>query len=306
MLIPGFPRRRCVARCAHVLLLVSTLTFLCDWGRQSEALSVTEAPMPALGPGRRIQPGIMLHEVLMRRRNGTSRIWIYIPEGAAGRKLPCVLIAPAGSRLFHGKSLGEGDIPEHLPYVRAGFIVLAYDIDGDTANQSVVTAARAFKDAEAGVSNARTALDYALARLPSVDPSRVYAAGHSSAATLALLFASRDPRIKACVAYAPVCDTVRFIGRFSQTLSASIPGFAEFFEQSSPDRNTIPLKCPVFLFHADDDSIVGAREISDFVDILETTNSRVTFVRVTSGEHYESMISEGIPKAIEWLNSLGR
>ena len=44
-------------------------------------------------------------------------------------------------------------------------------------------------DAQAGLVNARNALEFVLARVPEVDPKRIYAAGHSSAGTLALLFA---------------------------------------------------------------------------------------------------------------------
>ena len=54
---------------------------------------------------------------------------------------------------------------------------------------------------QAGLANARTALEFALAKVPKLDAKRIYVAGHSSAATLALLFASHEPRIKACAAW---------------------------------------------------------------------------------------------------------
>jgi hypothetical protein len=34
-------------------------------------------------------------------------------------------IAHAGALLYHGITLAEGDRPEHLPYVRAGFAIIA-------------------------------------------------------------------------------------------------------------------------------------------------------------------------------------
>jgi len=40
------------------------------------------------------------------------------------------------------------------------------------------------------------------------------------------------------------------------------------------------------------------------VETLKKTNPRVTFVRGTHGDHYDSMISEGVPQAIRWLQQL--
>ena len=59
---------------------------------------------------------------------GASKLWIYEPEGS--EKRPCILIAPAGSTLMEGMSLGEEDQDEHVPYVQAGFVVIAYSLDG--------------------------------------------------------------------------------------------------------------------------------------------------------------------------------
>ena len=64
-------------------------------------------------------------------------VQLYLPPGEhPARSLPCVFIAPAGTRLIHGSVLGDSDSPEHLPYVRAGFAVLAYELTGDVPNDS--------------------------------------------------------------------------------------------------------------------------------------------------------------------------
>jgi len=91
--------------------------------------------------------------------------------------------------------------PEHLPYIRAGFAVVAFDTDGalakpdDVTYEQVQVAATAFKHAEAGVLNARQAIDYVLKMVPAIDPKRLYSAGHSSAGRISLLVAESDPRI---------------------------------------------------------------------------------------------------------------
>ncbi|HYM00025.1 MAG TPA: prolyl oligopeptidase family serine peptidase [Blastocatellia bacterium] len=264
---------------------------------------------PAIGSGTEIEPGIVLHQVVLPKGRSGSKVWIYLPKNRGGAKLPCILIGPAGSRLFHGMDLVDGDNPEHLPYVRAGFAVVAYAVDGplgsNPTHEQVVVAAREFKNAEAGVLNAKDALDYALAKVPAIDPNRIYAAGHSSAGTLALLVAENEPRIRACIAYAPACDVSARLGdRIISSLGASLPGYRRFITASSPNSNPDRLKCPLFLFHADDDSNVPTDQVAAFAALVRETNNNVTFFTVPSGDHYDSMIQQGIPEGIKWLRSL--
>jgi pimeloyl-ACP methyl ester carboxylesterase len=266
---------------------------------------------PALGAPKRLEPKIDFYEVTLQRAGHPMRVWVYVPEHKPGQKFPCVLIAPAGSPLIIGMGLAEGDRAEHLPYARAGFIVVSYEIDGHLANRNVedkefIVAATAFKNAKAGVLNARVALDFAHAKVPEIDPIRIYSAGHSSAATLSLLVASDDQRIKGCAAFAPVTDVEGRIGRTAIVeLSGSIPDYEAFMKASSPRSHLGDLKCPVFLFHAKDDTTVPLSETSRFATDLKRTNRLVTFVEVPKGGHYTSMVSEGIPKAIEWFRKLG-
>jgi hypothetical protein len=54
---------------------------------------------------------------------GTRQMLLYLPPGHHDEKsLACVLIAPAGSNLITGNSVGRGNSPELLPYVRAGLL----------------------------------------------------------------------------------------------------------------------------------------------------------------------------------------
>lgn len=275
---------------------------------QSQATQDTTAPkpLPPLGAAESMRPGVKLHRVHLGGEAGA--VWIYLPEKISG-KLPCVLIAAAGGRSFHGILLGRGDQPEHLPYARAGFAVIAYETPGTLPPEpkaaDIVAAAKVFRGAQAGVANARAALDYALSQVPQLDAGRIYAAGHSSAATLALLVAQRDARIKGCIAYAPVCDVEAHLNpKLIALVSRRMPDFGAFIRQYSPLNGTKSLQCPVFLFHAADDEIITVREIDAFVQKLLPTNRRIHLMRVPSGGHYRPMIREGIPRAIEWLESL--
>ncbi|MGH7171022.1 MAG: alpha/beta hydrolase family protein [Gemmataceae bacterium] len=264
---------------------------------------------PELGPSRLIQPGIQFREATLRRGALPMRVWYYQPENATGQ-LALVLVPPAGSTLFAGMALSDGDRLEHYPYVRAGFAVASFDIDGHVPNQQrtsdaiVLKGASEFRDAQAGLANTKTTLDFLLAKVPNIDPKRIYIAGHSSAATLALLAAEHEPRIKACAAYAAATDVESRLAQVIPSLDNALPGYREFLRFSSPKTNVQQLKCPVFLFHARDDRNVPLRDATDFAARLKKTNAQVTLVITPSGGHYDSMIHVGIPKGIAWFKRM--
>jgi dipeptidyl aminopeptidase/acylaminoacyl peptidase len=204
---------------------------------------------------------------------------------------------------------GEGNPGEYIPYVQAGYAVVAYDLDGPDYSEgdpeSMKRAFEAFKASRAGLVNARNALEYVLAKVPEVDPKRIYAAGHSSAATHALLFAAHEPRLAAVIAYAPASDVPKWFGPRLRLVSMMVPGSVDFITQSSPTTHASRIKCPTFLFHAEDDSICEVAQSRTFSETLKQQGTPVTLVTVPSGDHYDSMIAEGIPAAIKWLGERG-
>jgi dipeptidyl aminopeptidase/acylaminoacyl peptidase len=289
------------------VFLVSLLMF----GVAGSAGCDSSKPNPPQLEAYRIQsPGVLEQEIALPRTDGsTEHLWIYLPVASHTAKIPCILIAPAGSPLVYGMNLGDGDRPEHLPYVHAGYAVVAYSLSGPLADASsvlqIIKAAQEFRKADAGAADAKIALNYALAHVPQIDSKRIYTAGHSSAGTVALLVAESDPRIAACIAYAPCCNVPGRLGpEMLQSLDSAIPGEADFLAKYSPDARLITLSCPVFLFHADDDANVPAKEVEAFFDKVQQTNLHVTYSHVKSGGHYESMLHDGIPQAISWLGSL--
>ena len=176
------------------------------------------------------------------------------------------------------------------------------DGDGEGSLQTVV-AYKEFARAQAGVLNARHALEFALAKIPAVDPRRIYAAGHSSAATLALLTAAYEPRLAACVAYAPCTDVVKHCQEIlgNPVARALLPGIREFLTKSSPKNHIAEIHCPTFLFYSEEDAVAPLADNRPFVTELEAKNPQTTLVTVANGNHYDSMIEEGIPRAIAWL-----
>jgi dipeptidyl aminopeptidase/acylaminoacyl peptidase len=106
--------------------------------------------------------------------------------------------------------------------------------------------------------NARNAQEFVLARLPKVDPARIFAAGHSSSAgTLSLLFAEHEHRLKAAVSYAPAADVEARINRWrTPDTDLVFPDLDEFLKRSSPRTHMVHLSAPLSLFHATDDDNV--------------------------------------------------
>jgi hypothetical protein len=86
-------------------------------------------------------------------------------------------------------------------------------------------------------------------------------------------------------------------------LADFLPGSIEFLRRSSPITHVEHLNCPLFLFHAQDDSNVRVEGAIRMAEELRRLGKDVTLVTVPTGGHYHSMIDEGIPRGIEWLSS---
>ncbi len=234
------------------------------------------------------------------RLDAAHRLWIYTPKGG-GKRRPLVVIAPAGAHMFDGMSLGEGDVPEHLPYVEGGYVVVAYDVSGPIERAgSEFEAARAFMAADAGVADGKRAIDFALRTL-DVDPGKIAVAGHSSAATIALTLAQNDPRVKACLAYAPVIDVPGRLGETLPALEQRVPGITDQLTRFSPLGKPQEPKSPTLIFHAREDDNVPRGPIVAFA----ASRPNIKLIEVPSGGHYDSMIAEGIPAGMAFLKAHG-
>ncbi|HEY1123788.1 MAG TPA: DUF4190 domain-containing protein [Haloferula sp.] len=245
---------------------------------------------------------------------GTMEMRIYLPAGnhAAG-SLRCVLVAPAGTTLLSGTDIGPLDEDayhdECLPYAEAGMAVVMYSLDGNVDEEDsedrekTKRAYERFRNAQAGLSNARNALEFVLARMPQVDRTKIFAAGHSSAATLALLFGEHEPRLAGCVAYAPATDIEARLKEITDNPFADLtfPECKTFLKRSSPKTHADQLKIPAFVFHAANDKNVPVADSRDFTAGLKARGADITFREVPQGGHYDAMIEEGIPAGIEWM-----
>ena len=241
---------------------------------------------------------------------GNTEMNIYLPPGQhAEESLPCVLVAPAGTNMLMGASVADSDYhDETLPYAQAGFAVIQYSLDGHcdlekATIRDLQNAYREFRFCNGGTMNQSFVLDFIESSMLEVDRRRIYAAGHSSAGTVALLAGKNEHRIAGVVAYAPCTDPEAFHKDFASDPDSDrvFPGYALFDRTHSPIREANFFKKPVFLFHARDDSVVDVAETQRYVQAVKARNSQVEYMEVASGDHYDSMIQQGIPAGIAWL-----
>lgn len=250
----------------------------------------------------------------------TMQFRVYLPAAQSPAKsIPCVLLAPAGTNLLHGNPLDAGDYhDEALPYSEAGMAVVCYSLDGEMTAEptagdrayglALSVAYRQFMAAKAGVVNGRNALEFALAKLPQVNPSMIYTAGHSSAATLSLLMAAHEDRLAGAIAFAPATDlSIRLEGiADDRSVRTILPGITTYLRTGSPITYVDRFKCPLFVFHARDDSNEPFRNTEKFVNEAKAKSVKVDFAVVNTGDHYDSMIQSGIPQAINWIRNQRR
>ncbi|MFT5124973.1 MAG: dienelactone hydrolase, partial [Verrucomicrobiales bacterium] len=265
-------------------------------------------PYPPMGVGIRIDDFTQYRCHITHTNGLGTDLWIYVPYGTSKTKQNCLLIPSAGTDLASGTRLSDDDIAEHLPYLHENFIVVAFSISGRGAGSPLIEskAKKRFMTARGGVQNGRKALDYILHYFPRLNPSRIFCAGHSSAGTLSLQLAAADPRIKGCVAYAPITNFETLPPAHRQQIESFtyVEGFLPYFYASAPNQISQSLRIPVFIYHSRLDERVPISQSIDFVAMLDETNTQVTFKRGASPGHYESMFEEGIPEAIMWLLSL--
>jgi len=212
----------------------------------------------------------------------STSVRVYLPVNlSANAKIPCVLVAPAGSNLLTGKDCDDFTYTDEIkPYVRAGMAVCHYSLDGSqdkmsasSKDRALPSSFRAFTKAHGGVIKGQRALDFVLKRCDQI--------------------------------YAPAPSLKK---RFAELLSdpnadVLLPGLRPYIQQWSPDSRIQKFGCPVFIYHALDDNNTPYANTKTFHDQLIAAGKPAKLVTGKRGGHYQSMIDQGIPAAINWLKN---
>ena len=112
--------------------------------------------------------------------------------------------------------------------------------------------------------------------------------------------------LRAAAAYAPACDVESRWGTDLAKLNRIVPGAVNLAARVSPMRHVDDMACPIFLFHADDDTNVRTSDNDAYAAALQSAGKTVQVSHVPTGGHYQSMIDKGIPGGIAFFKAQGR
>ena len=205
------------------------------------------------------------------------------------RSTPCVFVAAQPEGILTGANFVPRDFEILYPLVQAGFIVIAYDIDGALPFYSWKANRLHYRNSECGLINARNAINFSLEQLPEIDVDRMFTLGIGTSGTQALLFAAYERRIKGCVALGAFYDKVAWV---KSNNAPSLQRHLEVLQLSSPTRYASRFECPTFCFHSPNNPV----PISQPEAFVEQMRSRGKNVKLVVNSELN-----GMSAAIEWL-----
>jgi dipeptidyl aminopeptidase/acylaminoacyl peptidase len=148
----------------------------------------------------------------------------------------------AGVLFLHGGfAFGEDDWDQAEPLRDAGFVVLTPILRAENGQRGYFSL---FYDE---VEDALAASE-ALAKLPEVDPQRLFVCGHSAGGTLALLAAMSSTRFRAAAAFSGSPDQRTFV-RDQPFLAPFDINDPREYQMRSPLAFPQSFKCPVRLYY---------------------------------------------------------
>jgi dienelactone hydrolase len=224
------------------------------------------------------------------------------------RAWPCVIIVPAGSDLLSGIHPNEDAIAEGQRWVDAGYVTLVISLAdgawGDRSDDSYqLQAFEGMRLRRAGLADVESTLAFIEQSLPQVDPRRVAIVGEGTGGTVALLAAESNSAIGACLVFAPCVDVTRLHQDGFATLEPRFPGVRKFCADYSPINHVDRFRPPLFYFQPEGDTVIQVADAERFVTAMKQAGKEVDCMKVPGGDVQDSMISQGIPRAIQWLDA---
>lgn len=174
-------------------------------------------------------------EVIHYESDGRKLLaWVMKPDIKGKR--PAVLFAHGGD------SLGAADANSILPFLNTGSLVMLPSWRGENGNPGN------YELCYGEVEDAKNAVEYLKSR-PDVDPSLIFAAGHSIGGTVVMLLAESSDSIKKAAA----CGGLPSM----ETLFGGYPGapYKDTRKEKnlrSPREHIEDLKCPLLLLYGDE------------------------------------------------------
>jgi dipeptidyl aminopeptidase/acylaminoacyl peptidase len=194
---------------------------------------------PAPQQGERLSAPRGAHQVKFPSDDLQLTAWVSFAAFEGGKR-PAVLF------LHGGFALGQEDWDMAKPYEKEHFVVMMPALRGENNQSGYYTM---FYDE---VDDVVAAGEY-LAKLPGVDPNKVYVAGHSAGGTLTLLAALTSKRFRAAASFSGSPDQKAFLFGATELARFDSSDINEI-RMRSPVAWAGSFKCPVRMYYGTDES----------------------------------------------------
>jgi len=204
---------------------------------------VRRGPSPQHEEPLRTPPGA----VAIQYHSGKVTLRAFVtPDPVDGRRHPAVLF------LHGGYAFGEVHWDMARPSRDAGFVVMVPVLRGE--NRQAGGYSHFYDEVDDVLAAAE-----ALANLPYVDDSRLFLSGHSIGGTLTLLTAMASPRFRAAASISGSTERRTVVPGGSEVVPFDTADIREF-RVRSPVAYATSFKCPIRLFHGDQEFLQGGSE----------------------------------------------
>jgi dienelactone hydrolase len=256
-------------------------------------------------------PAITLDIIEYPTPFGKQVVWAYLPNVGRQAKLPAVFIPASGSSMLSGAPLSLTSRTEHLPFVQAGYVVIAYSLSGwvdpkgKTESPATIQAYTQFVSSKAGIENLKTVKELALNLFPFITRHQLFLAGYDSGASHVLVAGAHVKGFKAIAALSPYTDLTAYFKQGATVPDTSLyPNFDQFLSDYDPLQYCDVLITPTLLFQAEDDASWPWRTTELYAKRLRKSNAHMKWIHVPSGGHYDAVLEHGIPATISWFDRL--
>jgi dienelactone hydrolase len=243
---------------------------------------VTAGPAPQDWFPESPQPGV--REVQFPSGNLQLKAWVNPPAGAG--KKPAVLF------LHGGFAFAADDWDMAQPFRDAGYVVMTPMLRGENGLPGSYSM---FYDEVDDV----LAAAEVLAKMPGVDATRIYVAGHSVGGTIAMLAAMTSKRFRACVSFSGSADQVAW-SRLEEGVVPFDKKDKKEFEMRSPLAYPKSFKCPVRAYYGSEE-IIFEFSLKKLAEKATAAGLDVQAIEV-DGDH-ETAVPPAMRQAIAFFQS---
>lgn len=210
------------------------------------------------------------------------------PVSDMGPRKPAVVFLHGG--FAYGDDPGDSDWEMSQPYRDAGFVVMTPVLRGENGQPGD------FSLYYNEVNDVLAAAE-ALARLPNVDPQRIFVSGHSAGGTLAILTALTSSRFRAAASLSGTLDQSR-LRREPSALVCFEPQNLREFQMRSPVAFATSFKCPARLYYGSEE--LWAADETRRTAALARRRRLDVLAKVMAGDHFSS-VPAGIRDSIAFF-----